>query len=134
MLNGQCDDKGCSLIRCTPCGDFPSVTFDDLPTDCQAHARPLIFPALMQPLKGLENPLEVFFIETDAIVFHPDLTELQVEPVLLHPVLFILQESPPDLYNGGLPVSVEFERIPDEVLQQLTHLHQYFGHFLSERG
>src|SRR5215510_884526 len=116
MLNGQCDDKGCPLPWHTPCGDFSSVTFGNLLTDCQTHAGPLIFSALVQTLKGLEDPIEVFFVEADAIVFHPDLTELRAELILLFFVLFILQESPPDLYNGELPVSVEFERIPDEVL------------------
>ena len=45
---------------------------DDLPAQRQTDARPLVDIAGVQSLKDAENPLLMFFVEADAVVFDRD--------------------------------------------------------------
>ena len=40
----------------------------DFPDNGQAHARAFVFAAAVQPLEHIENPVQIFFIKSDAVV------------------------------------------------------------------
>ena len=77
VFDRQGDDKRRPLPGCTFCGDMPPMSFSDLATDRQTHARAFIFAATVQPLKGVKDPVEVFFVETNAIIFDKKLAEFR---------------------------------------------------------
>src|SRR5262245_65756914 len=68
----QRDDKARALTRRAARGDAATVSLDDLLADRQADAGALEAIVAMQALKWHENPVEIFFVEPDAIVVDDD--------------------------------------------------------------
>ena len=48
---------------------------DNFSRDGQSHARAFIFIARVQPLKHVENPVQIFFVKADAVVTDRQLTK-----------------------------------------------------------
>src|SRR5215203_2855617 len=91
--------------------DGAAVPFDDLVADRQADTCALILRSAVQPVKRQEDALGVLAVEADAVVLDVDfgLPGRAAQGIHLH--------------DGRLAWSVEFERVADEVLEDLTHLH-----------
>ena len=63
------------MFRPTLGCNISSVTFGNSPANAQTDAGAFIFLLGMQSLEWLENSVEVFFIETDAIILYKNLTQ-----------------------------------------------------------
>src|SRR5215467_2550392 len=88
--------------------DPSTVALDDLFGYREADAAALIFPALVQPLKHLENAVSKLLIDADSIVLDRE----QPFPVARRRVQ-------PDPWR---PCGAEFQGVADQVLQQLPQL------------
>lgn len=78
MADWEAYHEGAPLARSTLCGYVTLVPIYDLPTDGQADAYALIFAAAVQPLEGYEDPIQVFFLKSDAVVLHSDFTKVEL--------------------------------------------------------
>ena len=87
----------------------------DLAADGQADTGAFILAAAMQPLEDLENAFAVFFVETDAVVFDDDLPDVGA-------AVLLREEFAVKLHHGRLARFLKFQRIANQVLQQLRHL------------
>ena len=69
--------------------DISSVTFGNAAADAQTDAGAFIFLLGVQSLEWLENPIEVFFIEADAIILYKNLADdCRAGPAFLAGVCF----------------------------------------------
>src|SRR5947209_6196963 len=110
LAAGQADDERGALPRGAAGCDRSAMPLDNLAADSQPHPGALVFPPAVQAMEGGEDPVQVLFIETDAVVLHGDLAHLfGGGAVRQHPAL--------DLQHGGLVRPVKLERVTDEVLQ-----------------
>jgi hypothetical protein len=52
------------------CRDFAFVAFCDPPANAQTDPVALILFAAIQALEGLKNSIQIFFVKSNAVVFH----------------------------------------------------------------
>src|SRR5881397_3417301 len=69
-MHWQCDDEGRPLPGTTLCGDLAAVALGDLAADRQTHAGPLVLVATVQSLEHSKDPVEIFHVKSDPVVFH----------------------------------------------------------------
>lgn len=98
------------------------MALDNLAADGQAYARALVLVAPSQALKGKKDAVEVFFVESDTVVFHDDSTRRGDWRVPTGTAFANAKEFAMDLDDWRFIRPVELQGIVDQVLQQLTHL------------
>ena len=98
------------------------MAFGDLSADGQADARALVLPAPVQALEDREHPVEILFVEADAVVGHQDLARAARGVTRVGRARLDDLGADPD--HRRLSALVELERVADQVLHQLPHLHR----------
>src|SRR4051812_40420677 len=68
LVRGQRHDESRSLVLPTACGDRPPVTLGDFPANREPDSSSLVRAPAVQPLKNVENPIEIFLVEPDPVV------------------------------------------------------------------
>src|SRR5277367_66238 len=97
--------------------DIPPMPLGDLAADSQADSGPFVFGSAVQSLEHGEDPVQVFLIKTDAVVFNHQLEH--AVPSLLGTGR--IREHP---HPRRLSLLVELKSVSDEILQELTDLHR----------
>lgn len=95
------------------------MAFHDLPANREPHPRAFVLLATVESLEHLENPVEIFDVEPNALVSDGEFTGAvgragtagAYEPALHRHV-------------GRFTRSMELEPVRDEVLEQLPYLHR----------
>src|SRR5512137_3150919 len=106
LRNGEAEV--CPLPRLGLDPGEPSVALDNALAERQAYAGSKIAPAGVQPLKDVEDAVEILRLNPDAIV--PDGEK---------PILLPFLDANMDFWR---PFTSELNRVADEVLKHLRHL------------
>src|SRR5437764_15444902 len=73
MSRGQNHDEGRSFSLAAVGRNRPPMALDDFTTNRQPDSSPVVLRPPVQALEDVENPVEVFFVEADAVVGDADL-------------------------------------------------------------
>src|ERR1051325_3432331 len=92
------------------------MTLDYFATDRQSNARSFIFSPSVQSLEHGEDTISVLRFEPDAVVADGQLTTAIAVGAPC------MQDARLDLHHRPDVRSVELQRVPEEILQQLPHL------------
>jgi hypothetical protein len=86
------------------------VALYDLSANRKPHPDSLIWAASpVEPLEGKKDFVQVFLLKPDAVVLHIDFKDIS------HVLCM-------NLHTGSLAITLEFQRVSDQVLKKLTHL------------
>src|SRR5580692_1311042 len=110
----QRDDESGARARRTIGRERAAVPVDNLAADCEADTGPFIFVAPMQALKDLKDPIAIFFVETDTVIFYDDLPTGRASGERVRLALNL-----DDGANVGL---AELDSIANQILKKLRHL------------
>src|SRR5450432_1145827 len=117
----QARDERRALSELTARRDRAAVPLDDLPADRQTYARPLVLAATVETLEDREDPVEVLLVEADAVVRDGDATRTPLAAASRD--LAAVDDGRADAHDGRCVLPMELQRVPDEVLKELAHLH-----------
>ena len=110
-VHRQSDREGRTVVDLAGGGDRAVMALDDLAAQRQADTGPGIRARPMQPLEGAEDPRGVLLVEADPVVAHGQLARrdrhLARNAKLRDHVL-----------------AAKLQRVAQQVLQQLAHLHR----------
>src|SRR3972149_5569500 len=120
MFDVKLDDKYAPLPRIALSDDASAVPLDNFTADRQAYSCSLVLAPSMQALKDAEDPIRILLIETNAVVFHGNLIDLIARGII--PIG--MDKIAGDLHNRRLSFFTKFQRIAQQVLQELTHMHR----------
>src|SRR6266545_545408 len=122
LFERQSDNECGALSRRASGRDAAPVTIGDLAANGQADAGPLVGAATVQPLEKNEDAVEIFLVETNAVILDHDLAKL-FRRSLGGGFSGGLRKNPAaDFDDGRFAFLMKFERIADQVLEQLAHL------------
>src|SRR6476620_9162272 len=94
------------------------MPLDNLPADSKADPCTFVLAASVKPLERRKDPVEIFFVKPDTVVFNPDLAQ-----AVRTPVLFPLGvKMSANLYYRRNAAAVKLESVADQILQKLPHL------------
>ena len=122
LPNGQLNNKRGTLVGLTFGRNKTSMPVDNFSTDRQPDAGSFVDTSRVEPLKDVEYSIEVSFVESDAVIFDPDLADVDFRVGAVQFRLPGMNVPTADLDMGRLVGQVKFERVSNEVLQELTHL------------
>src|SRR5437588_7050640 len=110
LPQGQGDDERGALPRGAAGRDGAAVPLDDLAADGQPNPGALVLPAAVQALERGEDPVQVLFLEADAVVLDGDLAQ-RARRRLQGVAGAVGQHPGLDLHHGRLMGPVKFKRV-----------------------
>src|SRR5579875_3542139 len=119
LCGRQDDDKCRAYPLSTLCGNRSVVARNNLAHNGQANPGPLVLSLPVQPLKNCKDTVQIFLIESDAIVFYTNCAELPFLGWVFACFAGNLGRDSHVWRNVGL---VKLQRVPDQILKDLAHL------------
>ncbi len=91
------------------------MVLDNFPANGESDPDSFVLLSPVQSLEGLEDLVQVLFVEADAIILYTDL-------ISVFPAELVLNGLSVDLHIGDMIPILKFEGIGNDILKQLDHL------------
>jgi hypothetical protein len=117
-FHGKTSFERTACAGAAACSQEAVMAFDDAAADGEAHARARIITVRMKALEGREYPLQMSFLEADAVIFDFDNAVRSLG-------------SGPNCDGWRLVVSMELQCISDQILEKQTYL-EWIGFYRTQ--